>query len=355
MPSKVSRFLNKQPPGRILAMSSTFLFLVAYFDWTTGTDVRLGVLYLVPVVLVTLFVGKRMGLVMGAVAALAWLYVDMGEGKGYTRPHIAYINAVIRFIFFTLSVYVLSSWKQIGLKLEQAVRERTAAISAEVAERKAAEESLHKLAMKLSDVEDAERRRLAHDIHDTVGQNLSVVKFRLESAASQAVDGARSALVDSAGLIDSLIQQTRNLTFELHPPMLEDLGLTAALRWYAKVFNQQTQTQVNVEEFGEPMKKLPVSIGSNLFRSVKELMNNARKHGKATEIVISVYWRPNDVRVVVDDNGQGFEPTVALANPARGLGLAGIQERTSTMGGTMELESEKEKGSRAILRLPLTF
>jgi signal transduction histidine kinase len=356
MPSKAFRFLRRQGPWRILAIASAFLLLLAYIDLLTGPDIRLGVFYLVPLILVTLFVGRMAGFIMASVSAAMWFTTEVLDGSLYTHRFAAVPNAIFRLIFFLVATHLLAAWKAFGQRLESQIQERTSDLSAEIAERKQAEQSLHKLSLQLADAEDAQRRQLAHDIHDALGQTLSVIKLRLESAAARNGNGSdnRAAFADALGLVNSVIAQTRSLTFELHPPMLDDLGLGPALRWYAREFAGRTDISVAVEEQGEPIK-MPQSLASYLFRSLKELINNGAKHGRATEIIITLYWRPMEVRIVVDDNGQGFEPAAVPAFPAAGLGLAGIREQADTLGGKLVIESHPGKGARAILQVPLAF
>jgi two-component system sensor histidine kinase UhpB len=132
--------------------------------------------------------------------------------------------------------------------------------------------------------------------------------------------------------------------------MLDDLGLVPALRWYAKEFKRRTGAQISVREQGEAGKP-PSSVVTYLFRAIKELSNNSLKHGRATEVCIGVHWHDSTVRAVIDDNGSGFDP--AVRSHVAGLGLAGIRERATTLGGELQLESAPGKGCRAILQLPL--
>jgi signal transduction histidine kinase len=137
--------------------------------------------------------------------------------------------------------------------------------------------------------------------------------------------------------------------------MLDDLGLAAALRWLAREATRQTGTEVTVIEDGEP-RPLRRPIASCLFRSIRELLNNSIKHGRSSEVVVTLHWRPQSVRAVVDDNGEGFDPDRAFANgTARaplGLGLASVRERFSTLGGSLSIESDPGKGARVIIDVP---
>jgi two-component system sensor histidine kinase DegS len=156
------------------------------------------------------------------------------------------------------------------------------------------------------------------------------------------------------GLVNELIQRSRTLTFELHPAMLDDLGLAPTLRRYAQEFSRHARIEVTVSEVGPP-RKLPTAVASYLFRAIKELLHNAAKHGRANEIVASLHWEPQLLRAVIDDDGAGFDPGSVLApGGARGLGLAGIRERLIALGGSLRLESGAGQGTRAVLELPLT-
>ena len=214
--------------------------------------------------------------------------------------------------------------------------------------------ALRQLASQLSDAEDSERRRLAHDIHDGFSQMLSVLKLNLAATLSESGDGPAPArrVADAIGMVDELIQRARTLTFDLHPAMLDHLGFVPTLRHYAQQFSQQTGIEVTVNEEGSP-RPLLGAVPNYLFRSMKELVNNAARHGQAKQIVASVYWMPSGLRIVIDDDGGGFDPAVVFApHAAKGLGLAGIHERLLSMGGSVRLESSAGTGTRVVMEVP---
>jgi signal transduction histidine kinase len=243
--------------------------------------------------------------------------------------------------------------KNFGERLEALVRQRTAALQEEITEHQQAREAIHDLTARLSAAEDSERRRLAHDIHDSLSQNLSVLKLNLQGAASRLGNAARpdGPLGDTVKMVDDLIDQTRTLTFDLHPAMLDDLGLAPTLNWFAEQFHRRTQVEVTISEVGE-RRPLPQALANYIFRSVKELINNAAKHGKAQEVVVAIHWRLDRLRIVVDDDGGGFDSASALApQTRRGLGLAGIQERLASLNGNIHIESAVGHGTRVILEV----
>ena len=349
----VNSNLAKLPAWLVACASVLLLALIAYLDYVTPAEVSMALFYLLPVALATWFIGRRGGYVMACICAFTWLLVEINSPT-YQDIRFAYWNAFTRLAFFLFSVPVLSSWRTMGERLTKMVEERTTELRAEVAERQRAEGAVRQLAAQLSAVEDAERRRVAYDLHDGLGQMLSLLKINLEAAVSGAGTlRSNERMADSVKMVDSLIQQTRSLTFDLHPAMLDDLGLVATLRGYARDFGQRVAIDVTVTEHGAN-RSLPTTMAHYLFRAVKELLNNAARHGKAKEIVIAVHWEATRIRVVIDDDGCGFEPLLLprRAGP-RGLGLPGIGERLQSLGGAVNIESSPGQGTRVILEAPL--
>ena len=235
--------------------------------------------------------------------------------------------------------------------MERLATEKNDSLTREVQIRAASEEAIRHLANQLSAAEDVERRRLGQELHDSLGQSLTLLKLRLESlAAGMSPAQSKSAGMDeSVTLLSSIINQARTLTFELYPTMLDQLGLTPALTHYARQLSDQTKARVHVSETG-PDTPLRMSTAGFLFRAVKELINNALKHGLAREIVVQIRRTDDTIRIVITDDGNGFDPQ-KIARP--GLGLAWIRERLHSLGGTLEIESAPTKGARLSIDLPL--
>jgi two-component system sensor histidine kinase UhpB len=256
------------------------------------------------------------------------------------------VNYLERCLFFVAVAKVVATARARGEELERAVVQRTLDLTI-------AQQALRKLAAQLSEAEAEERRRVAHDIHDSLSQTLSVVKLSLETAQSQAADNPalRNRLSDLVRLIDGLITQTRTMTFELYPSMLEDLGLAPALEWFIEGYGKRAGVEILVREDGAP-RHLARAMSDYLFRAIRELLSNSVEHGRASDIVVSLHWQEDRLRIVIDDNGQGFDPQAKEdQNPQRGLGLRGIRERILSWGGELRIESSPGAGARVMMEL----
>jgi signal transduction histidine kinase len=214
-------------------------------------------------------------------------------------------------------------------------------------ERKRVEDDLRTLAAQLAAAEDEQRRSLARALHESVGQTLTALQMHLQRSAAAEENRAPLALVEQ------LIAETRTLTFELYPTMLDDLGLVPTLRAFAERFTERTGTRATVSEVGDAFP-LPRVVANYLFRASRELLNNVTKHARASEALIAVHWRPGSVRVSVSDDGAGFDPDEALApERRRGLGLVDIRERVRFLGGRFLVESHVGGGSQVVMELPI--
>jgi signal transduction histidine kinase len=340
--SLLSRIFSSQPnKAGVIAGSIGFLFVIAYLDWLTSPEIHLPLLYIIPGAMVTWFVGRRAGFSVSLLSAFVQLGAEVIRTDVYTHPSRAYWNTGSRLIFYTLLVILISAMRQLSTRLGAMVNARTHA--------------LRRLAWQLSDAEDSERRRLVNDIHDSLSQTLSLLKLSLSAAlAEQAGDASSRQRIEGAlATVNELIQKTRTLMFDLYPAMLEHLGLGQTLRHYSEEFGRQTGIEVTVNEEGQPQMPSRTMV-NYLFRSAKELVNNAAKHGNAREIVLSLHWMPATLRVVVDDDGAGFDPMQTfMPDETKGLGLAAIRERLRSLGGSVRIESSPGKGARVVLEAPL--
>ena len=276
--SSRSRWFDLPPLSKPTVVAGSILLLLAigYADWRTGPELHFSLFYVFPVLLVTLFAGRRPGYSMAIACAVARLFVELKGHAIYTRPIMAYWNTATRLCLFFLAATLLAALRDLSTRLEAMVVERTRA--------------LRQLASQLSETEDLERRRLAHDIHDGFSQMLSVLKLNLAAALpeSDADSPSKHRIADAIRMVDELIQRARTLTFDLHPAMLDHLGFVPTLRQYGEQFGRQADLEVTVNEEGISWP-LPSVMANYLFRSIKELLNNAAKHGHAKQIVASIY------------------------------------------------------------------
>lgn len=217
------------------------------------------------------------------------------------------------------------------------------------------QEDLRRLASDLVSSEEHERRRIAEGLHDRIGQNLALVSMRL-NVAQQAAGGSEAAgiIAEAREVLSDVIAETRTLTFELCPPILYELGLAAALDWQAEQFEATYGFAAIVREHGGPFN-LPEDVNAALFQAVREILTNAGRHAHATTVDVDVFHDEDQIRVVVQDNGMGFDPAHLESHPEphRGFGLFSIRERLRSMGGGLELISTPGQGTRVCLTVRL--
>ncbi len=216
---------------------------------------------------------------------------------------------------------------------------------------------LRALARQLVQTEEAERRRMACDVHDFLGQTLTACHIQLgEVARALGPDGAPPALHQACTLVREALAQTRGLLSDLSPPVLHELGLGAALHWLAD--QAATRHGLPLETHISPAPAdLPVEFASLLFRSARELLLNAGKHAHADRLHLLLASTRREIVLEVIDDGRGLParpPRPAEASACgTGFGLFSIRDRAEQLGGSLTLASRPGKGTHATLRLPL--
>lgn len=232
----------------------------------------------------------------------------------------------------------------------------------DISERKRAEEKiieyqnqLRSLASQLTLTEERERRRIATDLHDRIGQALAISKIKLgglrESASSIGLDGDIDEIRD---LIEQTIQDTRSLIFDLCPPFLYELGFEKALEWLVEEIQKQHGVAALFKNDGKS-KPLDDNVRVLLFRTVNELLINIVKHARAQKAKVSVRRDGDSIKIDVEDDGIGFD-VIKIQNrmgKTGGFGLFRIRERLNYLGGQLRVESEPKRGTRVSLVVPI--
>jgi len=226
--------------------------------------------------------------------------------------------------------------------------------------RKEAEKTLHDYQRKLQEVafdaaltEERERRRIAADLHDRIGQSLALAQIKLTGARDAVPGAARAAVEQAVELVAQSIADTRTLTFELSPPILYDLGLVPALAWLIEDIEKRYGVHVALKDDAVD-KPLDDAAASLLFRAVRELLLNVFKHAKTHEATVALRRTGDWFSIEVADHGVGFNPAdVAHRAGPGGFGLFSVREQMTRLGGAVDVESSAESGTRVTMRVPL--
>jgi PAS domain S-box-containing protein len=234
--------------------------------------------------------------------------------------------------------------------------------------RKQAEEERARLLRQLVFAQEDERRRIAQDLHDEMGQYLSALALGLDSLKTFLSNGAQSpldAIAPSSAktqierlekIARQVDREVDRLTFELRPPSLDHLGLLAALRQYVENWSQITGIKIDFSSTGMENIRLSAEIETTIYRVVQEALTNAAKHARASRASVTLQHTHNrHIRLVIEDDGRGFDIDKVKDAPdaPRKLGLAGMRERLAQVGGAFEIESAEGKGTAVFVRVPL--
>jgi len=213
-----------------------------------------------------------------------------------------------------------------------------------------AQRELKELSKRLVEAEEQERRAISRELHDEVGQSLTALLIDVENLAGiSSGEGAfRQGLQRIKTLAENCVNEVRNMALLLRPSMLDDLGLIAALDWQAREVSKRTGMLVDMKDENVP-DNLPEEYKTCVYRVVQEALNNCSKHAYAKNVRVLVRQEPNHLRVSVEDDGKGFD-----ASRVRGLGLVGMGERVSQLGGVLKVESDPTRGTCLRVDLPLS-
>jgi signal transduction histidine kinase len=202
------------------------------------------------------------------------------------------------------------------------------------------------LSERLVDVQEAERRDIARELHDEVGQLLTGLLFKIEGHGT----GAGNPKDEMKGMVNDLISRVRNLSMNLRPPMLDDLGLLSALSWQLDRFS--TQTGIHVEfHHADLDRRFDPQVEITAFRVVQEALTNVARHAGVTKAKVDIWAGAMALGVRIEDEWRGFDVGAALA--ARSSGLNGMRERSRLAGGRLDIDSGPGRGTRLSLELPL--
>jgi signal transduction histidine kinase len=310
------------------------------------------------------YVGDRVAfvLLLPAVAFSAW-YCGLGPSTVATvlalagatygffppihpLPVLPVSELVIALVFLFASVLVVVMGES-RRRHNEALRIQQGALESRVQERTVdldmANRNLRELSARLLQLQDDERRRIARELHDSVGQMLAALSMNLSAVRSDVERLAKTALAlsDSENLVQEMSTEVRTISHLLHPPLLDEAGLLSALRWYVDGFAQRSKIKVDLD-LPDGFGRLPRESETAIFRVIQECLTNIHRHSGSPAARIRLRQRDQQVLVEIEDKGKGIPPEKQKemsSAGAPGVGVRGMRERLRQLGGTLEINS----------------
>jgi signal transduction histidine kinase len=271
----------------------------------------------------------------------------VGDYRNWVREVVVFL-----FIMLAMTMIIRMVVRRVDRAFDdqRAAAEERAAQQAEIAE---AYDLLARLHRSLETAKEAERRHLARELHDEMGQSLTALKLRLKMAAA-AAGGGGAAIGDALGVVDALLVRVRKLSIDLSPPLLDEAGLVPAVRAHLESHAQLASVEVVLDASGLEVR-LPAELETAAFRVIQESVTNVARHAGARHIAVTLACDAGRLAISVRDDGVGFAVDATLAGAARGghLGVAGMRERIKGLGGSLEVTSAPGVGTEVSAVIPV--
>jgi signal transduction histidine kinase len=336
--------LERRSRPWLIVAGLALLILIGIIDYLSGYEMLFSVFYLLEVGLAAWFLGKGFGALMSVLSVIVWIGGDMAAGAHYSNPLIPIWNALILMVFYFIVVWLLASLRTLHRELETRVRQRTEALTREMAERQRLESEILK-------VSEREQRRIGHDLHDNLCQHLTATALAGQVLGDRLAAKSIPEAADASKVVE-LVEEgmtlARNLARGLYPVEMEAEGLMAAFQELATSITKGTKIQC-VFECDNPVLVHDDAVATHLYRIAQEAVRNAIQHGKPKRIGISLSERGPLLTLTVEDDGQGLPDT----DPeTRGLGVRIMAHRASMVGGTFSIEPAPTGGTIVTCSLP---
>jgi signal transduction histidine kinase len=274
--------------------------------------------------------------------------------------HEVHINSGDEFEFLakkfgTMAQQLAGYHNEFDLK----VQERTEELLHANAELRRAEEQIRHLSQKLLTVQETERQQISLYLHDNVAQNLSSLKITGQSLLQDAATGqlpSQEETADWAKLLNHCIKTVRELSYNLRPPGLEQIGLSSAIADHCRDFENKTGLAVHFTKAGVDSLDFSFDVAINIYRLIQEALNNIDKHAQATEITIRMIASHPNIILRIEDNGTGFDPEQGIrkALENKRFGLLGMEERVRMIEGSFKILSAPNQGTKIIIEFPIS-
>jgi two-component system NarL family sensor kinase len=220
---------------------------------------------------------------------------------------------------------------------------------------KASKDSMNSLSARVLQLQDEERRRLARDLHDTVGQEIVVVLMTLDTIArmwDKPDPNARENLLEAVDWLRKVESEIRTFSYLLHPPLLDDMGLASALSWYMEGFSKRSGISVQLS-VPDNLPRLPLQAETALFRVTQESLSNVIRHSKSKQAWVQVALEPHCLKLSIRDEGRGFDQAAHARSTPSGVGIEGMRGRLRSLGGSLDVRSGTD-GTEVMASVPLS-
>lgn len=342
----------------VLAIAATLTFLLACRELNPFLGDNVTYIILFPVVaFVAWYCGVgpsilTIALVLGG--AMYWLFPK----QSVHVPNPARSIGALAFLFAsTIIVALAEARRRDNERLRNAQGELEDRVAERTAELDTANQTLRRLSARLLQLQDEERRRIARELHDSVGQMLAALSMNLAGVRADIdlLTKTTAVLTDSEDLVREMSKEVRTISHLLHPPLLDEAGLASALRWYVDGFAQRSKIEVDLDcpnDFG----RLPRIVETAAFRLVQECLTNIHRHSGSPTAKIRLRHSDHQVTVEIEDKGKGIpadklEEMASIGIP--GVGITGMRERVRQLGGTLDIGSSGS-GTTVRAHLPVS-
>jgi signal transduction histidine kinase len=338
--------LDRRSRRLFIAVGLVVWAVIGAVDYFTGYEMQFSVFYLLEVGLAAWFVGKGFGLVMSVLSILVWIGGDVAAGAYYSRPFVPVWNAMILLVVYFIVVWLLTSLRNLHKELEGKVRQRTEALTQEIAERS-------RLEKEILEVSEREQRRIGHDLHDSLCQHLTATALAGQVLGEKLAAKSLLEATDATKIVELVedgIKLARNLARGIYPVEMEAEGLMAAFEELAGNVSSVSKIKC-VFECERPVLIQEAAVTTHLYRITQEAISNAIRHGKAKRIGISLSERGEVITLTVEDDGIGLSDTW---QKGQGLGTRIMAHRAAMIGATIGLEPNPTGGTLVRCSFPAT-